>query len=478
MDDYDGYLDLHDSDVPSLPEGMKVRGSLNLQGSSIVFLPDSLAVGDCLYLSGTPITVLPSGLMVGGGIDMSGTGITSLPGDLLVGGSLYLFGTPVTSIPEGLVVGGTLDLRNTPITVLPHGLVVGGHLDLRGTGVESLPDDLLVGGNILMPDGNSPDRDLCRLKSGAYVPGKYIFVDGILTHVGPEERLDGYTAYIGKIPDRNVVTDGKRYARCDRIRDGIADLVFMSASERGAAQYKKLPLDTEMSVDEARAMYRVITGFCRRFTNKFIVGSEDGGKNRYTVRELLDMTGGHCVHKPFCSFFGKWKPPTFGDPRACAVFSLGSGNGGTDDPHLGLCVKNLTAQEDLWRIAHALERRGYTVEAVEALQGAFVQYMIFYKSGNEILVVESSDTSELDEYVSWPETYFHFGCFGKCYNSLGDGNEIHYSPWFATGAKADDAIKNLDAIIGKVLSRCESDTEIRNEFKKWKLNRRCIRIGG
>lgn len=450
-------------------------GHLDLRGSSITSLSEGLLVGGCLYLYDTPLASLPGGLVAGGGIDLSGTSVGSIPGDLLVGGSLYLRGTSVRFLPEGLVVGGTLDLRDTPIASLPGGLVVGGHLDLRGTGVASLPEDLLVGGDIFLPGGDAPVRGAYGLGDGSYVPGRYIFVDGILTHVRSEEHLDGHTVYVGKIPGRNVVTDGKRHARCGRICDGIADLAFMAASERGPGQYEGLPLDTEMSVDEARTMYRVITGFRRSSAENFIPGLEEGGKDRYAIRELLDLTGGGRVHESFWRFFREWKPPMFGESRGRAASVPGPGNGG---PRSGPRVKNLAAQEGLRSIARELGHRGYVVEAVEALQGAFTQYVVFYKSENEVFVVESSDTFEIDdELVCFPGTYFHVGCFEKGHGFRSGGS--YYGPQFSVvGMEAGDVMENLDAVIDKISSRHESDTGIGSEFEKWKSNRRCARIAG
>ena len=81
-----------------------------------------------LDLRNTQITSLPEGLSVVRDLDLSYTKITSLPEGLSVGGGLYLSGTKITSLPEGLSVSRDLDLRNTPITSLPEGLSVGGHL--------------------------------------------------------------------------------------------------------------------------------------------------------------------------------------------------------------------------------------------------------------------------------------------------------------------------------------------------------------
>ncbi len=123
-----GDLDLRNTQITSLPEGLSVSRDLDLSYTPITSLPAGLSVEGSLYLSGTKITSLPEGLSVVGELSLSYTPITSLPAGLSVEGSLYLSGTKITSLPEGLSVGGSLDLSNTPITSLPEGLSVGGYL--------------------------------------------------------------------------------------------------------------------------------------------------------------------------------------------------------------------------------------------------------------------------------------------------------------------------------------------------------------
>ena len=104
-----------------------------------------------LILGRAPIKSLPDNLKyVGGNLGLYNTQITSLPAGLKVGGYLYLINTPITSLPAGLKVGGNLDLTNTPITSLPAGLKVGGGLSLDNTQITSLPADLKVGGGLLL----------------------------------------------------------------------------------------------------------------------------------------------------------------------------------------------------------------------------------------------------------------------------------------------------------------------------------------
>ena len=61
-----GSLILYESEIISLPEGLKVGVDLDLRNSYIESLPEGLEVGDELDLAYTYITSLPKGLKVGG----------------------------------------------------------------------------------------------------------------------------------------------------------------------------------------------------------------------------------------------------------------------------------------------------------------------------------------------------------------------------------------------------------------------------
>jgi len=51
-----------------------------------------------------------------GDLDLRNTPITSLPNGLKVGGNLNLYKTKITSLPNGLKVGGYLNLYDTPLS--------------------------------------------------------------------------------------------------------------------------------------------------------------------------------------------------------------------------------------------------------------------------------------------------------------------------------------------------------------------------
>lgn len=212
----------------------------------------------------------------------------------------------ITELPDNLTIGGYLDLRNSAITSLPNNLTVGGYLDLRDTKVTSLPDNLTVGGCLDLSNTKIADKDelskVKRLKDGDYVPNKYIYADGILTHIRAKRHIDGYDLYVGKIKGHNVISDGKHYAHCRTFKEGVADLLFKNAKDRGAEQYKDLTLDSTVTKDEAITMYRIITGACRQGTERF-VNSLGKLKDTYTVKEIIKLTKGQYNSECFEKFF-------------------------------------------------------------------------------------------------------------------------------------------------------------------------------
>ena len=185
---------------------------------------------------------------------------------------------------------------------------VGGSLDLRGTQIQTLPDNLTVGGSLYLEGTQIQDKALERkkvksLKNGDYVPKRYLYADNILTHIKAKRTLKGYVFYQGKIKGRNVISDGKNFAHCATFRDGVADLLFKSAKDRGAEQYKNLTLDSELTSEEMITMYRVITGACRQGTASF-VESLGELKDKYTIREAIEITKGQYNSNAFAEFFG------------------------------------------------------------------------------------------------------------------------------------------------------------------------------
>ena len=184
-----------------------------------------------------------------------------------------------------------------------------GSLDLRGTQITALPDNLTVGGSLYLSGTQITNKDKARKKvkkltDGAYVQNRYVYADGILTHVVKKKTVGAYVLFVGKIKGKNVVFDGKNYAHCDSMRDGIADLLFKSAADRGANQYADLTLESEIKTEDAITMYRVITGACRQGTQAFVDQLGDL-KESYKVSEIIKLTAGKFGAERFAEFFNR-----------------------------------------------------------------------------------------------------------------------------------------------------------------------------
>ena len=203
------------------------------------------------------------------------------------GGGLDLSNTQITALPDNLTVGGWLDLRNTQITALPDNLTVGGWLDLRGTQIT-----------------NEDRKKVKAFYEGKYKPNAWLYCDGMLIHVKRKKKVGEYTYYVGKIPTLNVISDGEHYAHCKSIKQGILDLRFKKAKNRGSEQYKDLTLESVLTYDDAVMCYRIITGACSAGTEHFLNGLKEK-KEKYTVAEIIELTEGRYGSNTFKNYFKK-----------------------------------------------------------------------------------------------------------------------------------------------------------------------------
>ena len=99
-----------------------------------------------------------------------------------------------------------------------------------------------------------------------------------------------------------MISDGTLYAHCKSFKDGVLDLEFKKAADRGADQYKHLTLDSVVSKDDAITMYRIITGACKAGTEQFLSTIREF-KDEYTVREIIEITQGQYGANRLQKFF-------------------------------------------------------------------------------------------------------------------------------------------------------------------------------
>ena len=241
-----------------------VEGSLNLSNTNITKLPEGLTVGGSLDLSNTNITKLPEGLTVGGSLDLRNTNITKLPERLTVGGGLDLRNTNITKLPEGLTVGDWLDLRNTNITKLPEGLTVGGSLNLSNTNITKLPDNLMINSTLY---GFNGDRttSIKKVLKGYNEELRYIYFDGILWgNVKSVKKAKNITIY--KTPLGYCVVEKELSAHGKTLKEAMEDLTFKKLRNTDNSEIIK---EIKKTSKVNRVQYRAITGACQMGTERF-----------------------------------------------------------------------------------------------------------------------------------------------------------------------------------------------------------------
>ena len=276
------------------------NGNLNLFHTNITKLPDNLTVKGFLDLSCTNITQLPDNLTINGSLYLCHTKISQLPNNLTLNGNLSLFYSPITKLPNNLTVRRSLNLAYTPITKLPSNLTVGGYLAIKNTNITEIPSSLKVGRDLLSDTLLLPPEN--RLKNGTYVENNYLYADNILTHIKKTKKINNYTYYIGKIKGENVLYDGVNYSHCSSFKQGVLDLQFKNAKDRGLEQYKNTPVTEQILFDKAVTMYRIITGACEQGTSSFISSIMDK-KDTYSPLEIAKITERQYGNDEFKKFF-------------------------------------------------------------------------------------------------------------------------------------------------------------------------------
>jgi hypothetical protein len=122
------------------------KGDLDLNGYSLSKLPDGLkTIGGSLNLANSKIKELPNGLKVKHGLNLMYSEIEKLPNDIQIGEDLYLSSSKIKSLPDNLKIKDNLNIEDTEIEFLPKGLQVG-MLYIKNTKIQitSLPKDIKI----------------------------------------------------------------------------------------------------------------------------------------------------------------------------------------------------------------------------------------------------------------------------------------------------------------------------------------------
>ena len=321
-----------ESSLTVLPKGLKIKGLLDISETNITEIPDDCEFGS-LNISTTKITKLrdnlvlkylnvcysslqelPKGLKVEGLLDISHTNITKIPDDCEFD-SLNMDNTKITKLRDNLVLN-SLTIHNTPLENLPKNLIIFTYLAMSRNHFTTVPNDCLIGG-VFCNEGFNDERYSLNYFGYYYLKDEivhinhpsgreFLHVDNLLSEV-IEKNGNVYHVRNGlNLPITYVVTDGnKHWAHGYTLEEANQDLHY-KMSLRDKSEYEKLTLDSELTFDEAVACYRVITGACKVGTQVFAEKClPEPRKEKYTIKEMIELTKNEYGGKEFREFFEK-----------------------------------------------------------------------------------------------------------------------------------------------------------------------------
>lgn len=109
---------------------------------------------------------------------------------------------------------------------------------------------------------------------------------------------------IGNSKQFYLVTDGEsHFAHGNTLKEAHADLIY-KINDRDTSAYKDMSLDDTLTIKEAIAAYRTITGACAAGTKDYVYNRlPKPHKEKYSIREIIELTDGEYQSERFRSFF-------------------------------------------------------------------------------------------------------------------------------------------------------------------------------
>jgi hypothetical protein len=140
------------------------------------------------------------------------------------------------------------------------------------------------------------------LPAGVY--GDHLWADGVLSTIKSRKSQGDVTVYT--VVNRRetevsyVVQRGDLYSHGATVKQATDDLRY-KISDRDTSKYDGMTLDTEVTLDQAIQMYRVIAGACESQTRAFVESHDL--PEAMTIKQAIEITRGQYNSSVFEAFF-------------------------------------------------------------------------------------------------------------------------------------------------------------------------------
>ncbi len=130
----------------------------------------------------------------------------------------------------------------------------------------------------------------------------YLFADGILAKILHKRQNIYKIQIVGQTKASYCVEVDGSFSHGETIKEAKEDLIY-KISHRDTSMYNDFTLDTVVTYPEAIAMYRTITGACKEGTKHFCTTGLKVKKDKYTVKEVIELTKGQYNSNLLQDFF-------------------------------------------------------------------------------------------------------------------------------------------------------------------------------
>lgn len=129
-----------------------------------------------------------------------------------------------------------------------------------------------------------------------------VYIDNIVSILLSKKKNIYKVINLGETKESYIIKDGDVYSHGATIQEAKDDLIY-KISNRDTSKYANYTYNTELTLKEAIEMYQVITGACENGTKYFVKNVLTDKKEKYTVKEVIELTIGQYNHDKLVEFF-------------------------------------------------------------------------------------------------------------------------------------------------------------------------------